>query len=419
LVIAASDGSNERVVARRQRPLGFLAVAVGQSFAPAWSPNGAMLAALGARGGEQARGHVVFVDVKTGAERTVEIGPPLPGTGLAWLDDRALILSVLDRSSAPLQLWLLSHPDGTFRRLTNDTDQYVSPSLTADRTRLVVARNEASFSVWTSDATADRWTQTVPTTPAKGPIGFRLRWIGDDLLYPAPASGGFALTRWRASNGTTDVVAQSAGNHSVSRDGTRLVYFDYDTGELWRADGATRERLTSSGNFGGTVGGRLSPDGRLLAFIDPLGPKGIAVRVMSVDDPGSVREVTATGVRPGGAEISPDGRSIAFSGADPQNRGALVVCDLEACSSRKTLTVPGTEVHWLPDGSGLAYIDARTQSDIWVQPLDGAPPRQLTRFPADRQQIWDFAWSADGKRLAVARARIASDIVLFRGLTKP
>src|SRR6188474_1762597 len=41
LVVAASDGSNERVVTARQRPLGFLTVAVGQSFAPAWSPSGA------------------------------------------------------------------------------------------------------------------------------------------------------------------------------------------------------------------------------------------------------------------------------------------------------------------------------------------------------------------------------------------
>jgi Tol biopolymer transport system component len=349
----------------------------------------------------------------------VDIGPPLPGTGLTWLDDRALLLSVLDRSSAPLQLWLLSYPDGTFRRLTNDTDQYVSPSVTADRTRLVVARNEASFSIWTSDAAADRWTESVPTTPAKGPIGFRLRWMGDDLVYPAPAAGGFALIKWRASTGTTEVVAQSAGNQSVSGDGNRIVYFDYDTGELWRTDGTKRERLTSRGNFGAALAGRLSPDGQLLAFIDPLGPQGVTLRVMSMDDPASVRDVTATGVRVGGAEISPDGRSIAFTGADAQNRPAVVVCDLDSCSSRKTLAVTGAEVHWMPDGRGIAYIDARTQSDLWVQPLDGTAPRQLTRFPADRQQIWDFAWSADGKRLAVARARIASDIVLFRGLRTP
>jgi serine/threonine protein kinase/Tol biopolymer transport system component len=423
LVIAASDGSSERVVATRRLPLGFLAIATGlQAFAPAWSPNGTTIAALGARAGspgERATGQVVFVDTQTGAERSVNLGPPLPGTGLAWLDDRNVLLSALDRSSAPLQLWVMSYPDGALRRLTNDTSQYVSPSLTANRSALVVARNDASFSIWTSDTTADRWTQTVPTTPAKGPIGFRLRWMGDDLVYPATASGGFALTRWRVSTKTTEILAQSAGNQSVSADGSRIVYLDYDTGELWRADGAKRDRLTSNGNFGPIQNGRVSPDGRLFTFIDPAGSKGLAVRVVSMDNPTDIRDLTTTGVRPGGAEISPDGRSIAFTSVDEQNQPTFTVCDLEACSSRKTFPARGVgEGHWMPDGRGMAYVEAGTQ-DIWVQSLDGSAPRQLTHFTADGHQIWDFAFSADGKRLAVARARIASDIVLFRGLKRP
>ena len=58
-------------------------------------------------------------------------------------------------------------------------------------------------------------------------------------------------------------------------------------------------------------------------------------------------------------------------------------------------------------------------NDIWVQPLDGGAARQLTHLPADGQQIWGAAWSADGKRLAVGRASIKNNIVLFRGLKRP
>jgi hypothetical protein len=53
---------------------------------------------------------------------------------------------------------------------------------------------------------------------------------------------------------------------------------------------------------------------------------------------------------------------------------------------------------------------------IWVQPLDGKPPHQLTHF-TDRT-IGDFAWSRDGKRLAIARVTVANDIVLFKGLKR-
>src|SRR6185436_14273221 len=79
---------------------------------------------------------------------------------------------------------------------------------------------------------------------------------------------------------------------------------------------------------------------------------------------------------------------------DDRKQPAIAVCDLDACSSRRTLPAMGIW-RWMPDGQALAYIDLRTQSDLWAQPLDGSAPRQLTHFPADGQQIWDFDWSAD------------------------
>ena len=105
-------------------------------------------------------------------------------------------------------MWLLSYPKGEFSRLTNDPNQYVGLSLTADRSRLVTARSEATFSIWTSDATATKWTQTVPTTPQKGPIGFDVAWLGDDLIFPSMASGSWTLERWRASTRTTETLAR-------------------------------------------------------------------------------------------------------------------------------------------------------------------------------------------------------------------
>ena len=51
--------------------------------------------------------------------------------------------------------------------------------------------------------------------------------------------------------------------------------------------------------------------------------------------------------------------------------------------------------------------------NLIVQPVDGARPYPLTRF-TDRV-IDDFAFSADGKRLAVSRSVTSNDIVLFKG----
>jgi hypothetical protein len=55
--------------------------------------------------------------------------------------------------------------------------------------------------------------------------------------------------------------------------------------------------------------------------------------------------------------------------------------------------------------------------NLWVQPFDGSAPHQLTHF-SDNRIIYDFAWSRDGKHLAIARATITNDIVLFKGLRR-
>lgn len=63
-------------------------------------------------------------------------------------------------------------------------------------------------------------------------------------------------------------------------------------------------------------------------------------------------------------------------------------------------------------GHGMAYVD-RTGLAIWIQAITGGAPPRLVAFP-DRP-ILQFAWSPDGKRLAISRALTISDIVLLRG----
>jgi hypothetical protein len=50
-----------------------------------------------------------------------------------------------------------------------------------------------------------------------------------------------------------------------------------------------------------------------------------------------------------------------------------------------------------------------------VQPIDGGAPHQLTTF-TDAKRIAGFAWSSDGKQLAIGRSVTTSDIVLLKGV---
>src|SRR5262249_6873967 len=112
--------------------------------------------------------------------------------------------------------------------------------------------------------------------------------------------------------------------------------------------------------------------------------------------------------------FSRDGRFVMLPSIDEKTR------------SPETLIVPigGGELvrrlsrgdlrHWTPDGRGLAYVDP-SGLNVWVQPLEGGAPRQVTHF-TEGPRIGGFAWSPDGTDLALTRAFATSDIVMLKGI---
>jgi WD40 repeat protein len=109
-------------------------------------------------------------------------------------------------------------------------------------------------------------------------------------------------------------------------------------------------------------------------------------------------------------EISPDGSLVAAVAWE----GSSLDAPLKVMSSTGgpvlyTLRLPpgAADVAFSPDGKSIHYAVRRGgASNIWEQPLTGGPPRQITSFTD--QQMGVFAWSRDGKRLAVTRADSAT-----------
>ena len=100
--------------------------------------------------------------------------------------------------------------------------------------------------------------------------------------------------------------------------------------------------------------------------------------------------------------------------AKPTPRRGMAAC--RCCAGRSPRTIGPAQldasVSWTPDGRGVAYAK---DGNLWVQPLSGGAPRQLTRF-TDGREIRSFEWSRDGQRLAITRSTVTNDIVLFDGL---
>jgi Tol biopolymer transport system component len=72
-------------------------------------------------------------------------------------------------------------------------------------------------------------------------------------------------------------------------------------------------------------------------------------------------------------------------------------------------------MQWTHDGRAVTYPEVKDGVwNLWSQPIDGSPPKAVTNFTSD--QIFNFAWSQDGKRLAIARGTVTNDVVLVSNL---
>jgi hypothetical protein len=112
---------------------------------------------------------------------------------------------------------------------------------------------------------------------------------------------------------------------------------------------------------------------------------------------------------PFSAVISPDGQWVTGSYVAESNQTAIY--SLAGGEPRSVLDIPPwLDTKWTPDGTALAYIDNKNM-EINSRPITGGPPMPLINFAPDL--IFDFAWSRDGKQLAVARGTVTHDVVMI------
>jgi Tol biopolymer transport system component len=118
--------------------------------------------------------------------------------------------------------------------------------------------------------------------------------------------------------------------------------------------------------------------------------------------------------------ISPDGKQVAAFYQDEKANPVqgVMIFPFTGGEATKRLNimldaVNGFALHWSPDGRALLHFDENL-SNIWSQPVDGGAATQVTKFEGD--PIFNFAWSHDGKWLALARGRVTNDVVLISDL---
>ncbi|MBV9957440.1 MAG: PD40 domain-containing protein [Acidobacteria bacterium] len=414
LVVREAVGGNERMLAMRRQPDYFQMI----WNAPAWSPDGKTIACQA--GVSDERSHyetVVGVSVADGSqkpltsERWSHVGQPV------WLaDGSGLLVAAAESETAPQQVWHISLKSGEATRITHDLNDYYDLSLTADSSRLVAVQVNSVSSIWVApEAEADRAKQISSEVGADNEIA----WTPDGrVLYRSNAGGGADIWVMNADGSTPKqltVGARASRGLTVSPDG-RYIFFSSDRAghfNIWRADsdGSNFKQLT---NGDGEFFPSCTPDGQWVVY-----QRGeLEPRLWKVPGAGG-EPVQLTKTRAFRAQVSSDGKLIAYHYLDPDvetSRWRIGVVSAEGGPRLKQFDLPpmlpSRLVRWSPDRQSIAYANySGGFSDIWIQPLDGGQPRQLTSFRAEH--ITAFEWSRDGHSLAFVRNVRTSDVVLI------
>jgi Tol biopolymer transport system component len=402
LVVSDLEGSNDHVL--DQEPLS-ASLSVGS--APVWSPDGSMLA-VAAANAPASRGAMLFVPASGGTPKRV----PLPGLpyGPRWLPDGTGLLysedsvDALDRS----QLYFLSYPNGERSRVTNDLNNYSAVSVPADGNSFSAVQSTTTRQIQIGDANGSNFGTPLPDSAAS-----QLDWLGNNsLVVQDMQSRAFVMNLDGANK--VEIAPKDHQKVAVGGCGNYVLYFTM-------AEGGTLIRLDSSGSNpkklinGGLNGGACSPNGKWIALSGEFDGKQQLLR-------GSIEGGDFTAVSSGFAgqpAFSYDGKYLAYQTVETEggaNKFYVYVVPVLGGEVLKRIEISGAfngSLAWNPDNSGFVSLRRDGNTDnLYAIPLDGSTPRKLTTFTSDHIQA--FAFSPDGKRLALSRGNESTDVLLFK-----
>jgi TolB protein len=298
------------------------------------------------------------------------------------------------------------------------SDIWVTPVASSDEAVQITSTNQHRPSLVGSDA--------IRGFIGSEPIG-GMAWTPDGrIVHVSEPAGKADIYILNVERNDDRLLTAGFGNNygpSVSSDGLFIVFWSDRTGSanIWRMDldGRNEKQLT----FGTTDWNPMfSPDNRWVIFTSNRSGKFSLWKVPV--DGGPATELT--NYLSVGSAVSPRDGSILFrfinEHSDPLRwQRALVGPEGGQTISSSELSeffgIDGAshQLSWTFDGSLITYVITRSGvSNIWGEPSQGGSAKQLTHFKSD--VIFSYAWSPDGKRLALGRGSQTSNVILIKQL---
>jgi len=413
LLVAHEDGSPDRAL--------FKGVSIlSDSFTPAWSPDGKTIVIPVTQPSSDTFTGLMVVDVASGKQQTIPVRDAPLFLAPAWTPDSSgLVLSSLALQNGLLnrQLLFLGYPPGQMRELTADTNNYGAPSLASDGRSLVTTQGQFKFDVSLAPAQSPDALRPV-TLSSHLPI-WRWSWTPDGRLV-VPQGGDIRILD--AKGGEKVIMSDKvhiSDQVAVCGNGRYIVYRQLGkaakTSEnLWRMDanGSNPMQLTFGKNEADL---QCATDDKWVYYVD-AGDRFLTKRLPI--DGGSAETVFDSAIP--GAALSADGKVLVA--LDVRESDHKLMLKFVSTADKKTWyhdidRRASGPYRFTADGKGVVYkVREKGVDNLWLQPLDGSPYRQLTHFTSEL--IAQFAFSPDGSQLVFERGHTESDAVLLRDLSR-
>jgi eukaryotic-like serine/threonine-protein kinase len=424
ILIANADGSGEQLIVKGKRAEG-----KGFSTDPSWSAGD--LIAVGAF--DTGKGQINSIMVFTPRGQLAKKFPfPMVVTSAAWLPDGSGLLFVGAEEGTGLrsQIWFQPYPAGEAIRVSNDLSSYESLSVTGDGRSFITTEQRQAATIYVTDSPAvlnDKIDWKLTPISTQQATGYYLSWTATGKLLQKDVSWHLFET---ASDGSNRVrllendsllfSATACGPADIVVIGRVL---EDNKPNVWRLDtvsGALKQ-LT----FGIDVEkGDCTHDGKWLLYAESAASDGVGhIYKVSTEGGTPIEMARGTSFSP---IVSPDGKLIAYGKTEGQGtstKSKVVVQRLGDGSVAREIEMPAAfsdwhALGWTPDGTGLSFVHNTTggTQNVYMLLLSGGAPVQLTHFDSEAVFVPAYAWSRDGKKFAVTRARYNdTDVVLFSG----
>ena len=411
LLIANADGSNEKSIVA-----GPMANVVSDS---AWSPDGkAIVGTIFDQAEDSINGAVISIDPDTGAQRTISKPPYTVLANVSWLPDGkalAVIYSSMETNFSRQQVGLISYPDGKFRPITADTNDYANLSVSADGATIATVMRQSVRDVYVSSGLKADYSDARQVSSGD-PVPV-VAWARDNNLLTEQGSSIREISPNGELKGEIASEKESAAMQPNGCSDGHLVFarrmLKTHSVNIWRseADGTGLHRLTEGKR---DMFPMCSPDAKTVFYMDMTVPAYMKVSI----DGGQPERVTKDFAEfNAGFDVARDGKTVVLGTYDfKAQRPRISLVSLDSGQVLRMFEYDPRhqgQPRFSPDGKGIVYpVREKGVDNLWLQPLDGGPGRQLTNFGS--LKIYSYQWSPDGKSLALVRGDSPSDLVLIQ-----